>query len=76
MRTHLCLGGPAHGQVRTLIDCCSGALIIIDDKHYSYQRETFVAPITGVTYDLLVRGDISQVTPAMIVGMLSKHGLL
>lgn len=76
MRTHLFLGGPVHGEARTLIDCCSGALVPIGDKLYEYRRETFIAPVTHIEYDVMVRGNLNYCTPAMIVGMLSQHGLL
>lgn len=75
MDKHLLLGGPLHGQVKTLVSCATCEVPTSKGK-VVYKRQDFIYRLTGKHYAIFVHGDAGDWESWQVAQLLRQHELL
>lgn len=75
MDKHLLLGGPLHGQVKTLVSC-STLRVPTSRGEVVYRRQQYVHSITHKAFVIFVHGETGDWESWQVAQLLRQHGLL
>lgn len=76
MTPHLFVGGPVHGQVKTLVSCATVLVPRQTGGCIEYTRQQFTYSVTHKTFDVFVCGSLKDWESWQVASLLRGHGLL